>query len=659
MILVIAEKPSLGRSISAAMGSEYKVLSAFGHLYELQEPDYYLPDTVPRNTKGAKVWRMEDLPIMPDKWTRIAKKESKDQIKTIAAALKSATLVINAGDPDREGQILIDEIIEECKYTGPVDRVWLTSLTKEGIREAFKNKKPNSEYRGFSQSAEVRSKADWLVGMNLTRAWTVTNRKLISIGRVQTPTLAIVVARDLLIEHFKPTDHFSVSAVITHPNGTYTAKWKPADTSGKGFDWEGHLIDRSIAEQIVSTCQGKRGTITEFKIKDKQRNAPLLFSLNELQKVAFAKYGIGVKETLDIAQALYEVEKVTSYPRTDCRYVGEDQHVELGIIARQLAGKYGVTVDPTLKHATFNDKQITAHTAIVPTGNPADHLTGDQKKIFDLIAKSVVAVFMPPESYQSISVTAAISPEYSFYATGKRVTHPGWTAIDQKADNSANQDDEDSAAIPLMQQGDEVFASAVRVNDLQTKPPARFTQGTLIEAMTSVNKLIDDPVQAAQLKDTLCIGTDATRANIMETLFKRGWIIETSGKKNPQILSTEEARQIVKALPDTLTSPVMTAQWEEALSGVVDGRVTPEQYMKSISDFVRYQISQVHSISGLVKPSSDGVSAGTEPCPVCGKNARRMESKKKKGSFFWVCENKEHGLMSDDNGKPGKLFESR
>lgn len=657
MILVIAEKPSLGRAISAAMGGGYKVLSAFGHLYELQEPDYYLPNTVPLNSKGSKVWRMEDLPIIPDKWGRIAKRESKDQVKTIAAALKSATLVINAGDPDREGQLLIDEIIEECGYKGPVDRVWLTSLTEDGIREAFKKKKSNSEYRGFRDSAEVRSKADWLVGMNLTRAWTVTNRSLISIGRVQTPTLAIVVARDLLIENFKPTSHFSVTAVISHQNGSYLSKWKPADTGAKGFDLEGRLVDRSIAEKVVSDCHGQSGVITAFKVEDKKRSAPLLFSLSELQKAASAKYGIGVKETLDIAQNLYEVEKVTSYPRTDCRYVGEDQHTDLARVTSQLAPKYGVTSDPSLKHAAFNDKKVTAHTAIVPTGKNADHLTGDKKKIFDLIAKSVVAAFMPPESYQSISASATVSG-YEFYATGKRVTNPGWTAIYQKSGDSTKDEDEDEVAIPLMRQVDPVVVSDISVNDLETKPPARFTEGTLVEAMASVHKLVDDPAQAAKLKETLGMGTEATRANIIETLFKRGWIKNIG--KSKQIISTDDARQIISALPDTLTSPVMTAQWEDALSGIVEGRVTADQYMKSISDFVRYQIGQVRPISGLAGSSGKGGSpSATATCPVCGKNARRLESKKKKGAFFWVCENKEHGLMGDDGGKPGKLFEPR
>lgn len=653
MILVIAEKPSLGRAISAAMGNGYKVLSAFGHLYELQEPDFYLPDTVPRNKNGGKVWRMEDLPIIPEKWGRVAKSGSKDQVKTIAAALKSATVVINAGDPDREGQLLIDEIIEECKYKGRVDRVWLTSLTDEGIRDAFARMKPNSEYRGFRDSAEVRSKSDWLVGMNLTRAWTVANRTLISIGRVQTPTLAIVVARDLLIENFKPTSYFTITASINHANGTYTAKWKPADTNARGFDLDGRLIDKAIAHGVASACQGKQGAITTFKVEDKKRSSPLLFSLSELQKVASSKYGIGVKETLDIAQHLYEVEKVTSYPRTDCRYLGEDQHTDLARITSQLASKYGVSTDSTLKHAAFNNKKVTAHTAIVPTGKSADHLTGDSKKIYDLIAKSVIAAFMPPESYQSISATANISG-HDFVATGKRVTNPGWTAIYQSGGESSKEDDEDEIAIPLMKQGDSAQASNVTINDLETKPPARFTEGTLVEAMSSVHKLVDDPAQAAKLKETLGIGTEATRANIIETLFKRAWI-EKIGKSK-QIQSTESARQIIKALPDTLTSPVMTAQWEDALSGIVENRITPEQYMQSINDFVRYQITQVHAISGLSGASGK---AETAPCPVCGKTARRLESKKKKGAFFWVCENKGHGLMSDDKGKPGKLFGPR
>jgi DNA topoisomerase-3 len=443
MKLVIAEKPSLARAIREAVSKEYTVTNAFGHIYEQAEPDDYLPDDLPRSKKtGKKIWRMEDLPIIPTTWKKHPKPDAKEQIGKIRALLKDATEVVNAGDPDREGQLLIDEILDELKYKGPVKRVWLQSLTPEAIRDAFNKLKSNTEYKPLSDAATARSRADWLVGMNLTRAWTLKNGGLISVGRVQTPTLALIVRRDLDIENFKPRDFFDVLATVQHANGTFTAKWKPRSTEGQGFDEEGRLIDKNIAESIAAKAKGQ-GTISAYKAEKKSRSAPLPFSLSALQKAASAKLGLGAQAVLDIAQELYE-EQLTSYPRTDCQYLSEDQQPGVFAAAKNLAEKLGVAAQvSSKKQAAFNDAKVTAHTAIVPTGKDASSLSGNKAKVYDMIAKSAVALFMPAQDYLAVSAAFSCQNE-TFVAAGKQVLAAGWTAL---YGGDTDDDEEQSAAL--------------------------------------------------------------------------------------------------------------------------------------------------------------------------------------------------------------------
>lgn len=649
MKLVIAEKPSLAKAIRAAVGSDYTVTNAFGHIYEQAEPDDYLPDDLPRSKKtGKKIWRMEDLPIVPTAWKKYPKPDAKEQIGKIRDLLKSAAEVINAGDPDREGQLLIDEILDELRYKGPVKRVWLQSLTPDAIRAAFAKLKPNSEYKPLSDAATARSRADWLVGMNLTRAWTLKNNGLISVGRVQTPTLALVVRRDLEIEHFKPQDYFDVVVQVAHAKGTFPAKWKPAATDTPAFDSEGRLIDKATAEAIARKAQGQ-GVISAYKADKKSRSAPLPYSLSALQKAASAKYGFGAQKVLDLAQQLYE-EQLTTYPRTDCQYLAEDQQAEAFRAVSRLASSYGVQVR-SQKHAAFNDSKVTAHTAIIPTGADASKLTGDAAKLYDMIARATVALFMPAEEYLAVSATFTTAGE-NFVATGKQVLSPGWTALYSGA---RDDDEEEQPALPAMQQGDPATGKSAQVKAMQTKPPARFTEGTLIDAMANIHRYITDPAAKAKLKETSGIGTEATRANVLETLFKRGWI----EKKGKQIISTTTGRAVVKALPDTLTDPVTTARWEDHLSNIAGGKLDAARFEAAIAEFVKEQLAQVKTASGATASKSSGQPGKerkTAKCPVCGNVATRLESKKKPGSYFWSCENKDHGLLSDDNGKPGKPF---
>lgn len=615
MKLVIAEKPSLAAAIRAAdVGNKYTVTNVFGHMYEQAEPDHYLPAGVPLNAKGKKIWRTQDLPIVPVTWVMNARSDGKAQLAKIKELLKTADEVINAGDPDREGQLLIDELLAEMKYKGPVKRLWLPSLTVEGIKKSFSQMKPNSEYKPLSDSAMGRSHADWLVGMNLTRAWTLKRGSLISVGRVQSPTLALIVRRDLAIENFKPSDYFDMQAKISHDRGQFMAKWRPVSTDVAGFDENGRLVSKQVADSLIAKSGDAK--ITEYTSTPKKRVAPLPYNLAALTKMGSSKYGMSAKAVLDAAQELYD-GGYASYPRTNCQYLGMDQHGTVGRVAEGLSKLFGVKTDANLKHAAFNDKEVTAHTAIVPTGKAVAGVSGNAAKLYDMIAKSVVAMFVAPEEYLAIAVVVDVGGE-NFAATGKQVTSAGWTAIYGKEDQE--EDVEQEPVLPLMKVGDSATAT-VNAKATKTKPPKRFTEGTLIIAMEKVYSYVEDPAARAKLKETSGIGTDATRVNIVETLKKRDWI-RAEGKN---IISTADGRAVIAALPHELTDPVTTALWEDQLSLIEAGTLPRAQFEAEIVEFVKKQIaaaanSTIDRTARAVQAEYPGAPAPTAvkaKCPKC------------------------------------------
>lgn len=598
--LVIAEKPSLAKAIRIAMGSEYVVVNAIGHLYEQAKPDDYLPNDVPKSKSGKKIWRAEDLPIIPKKWIMKEKGDRAKEITNIKKFISDASVVINAGDPDREGQLLIDEILVELKYKGPVKRVWIKSVLPEGIQKAFKEMKDNSEYKTLSDSAMGRSHADWLVGLNLTRAWTISSGDLVSVGRVQTPTLALIVKRDLEIDNFKQKDFFDLPAKIQHHNGAFSANWRPEKTDIPGFDEEGRLIDREIAKSIAA--KSGEGRIVAYSSVPKYRSSPLPFSLSALQKKADAMLGIGAQETLDIVQKLYD-EGFTSYPRTNCQYLGQDQHKVLAEVARNLSDEYKVkTVD--IKHPAFNDKEVTAHTAIVPTGKSAASLSGREEKVYNLIAKSVIAMFMPKEEFMAANATVEMGGE-KWNASGKTVTKAGWTQLFDAAESDVEDDDKKSV-LPVMSVGD-VIKGAIEIKSMKTSPPKRFTEGSLIDAMNNIHRYIDDPVAKSKLKETLGIGEESTRGVIIEKLFKN----ELLEKKGRNVLSTQSGKTVIAALPGPLTDPVTTAIWEDKLSNIAEGKLTLESFEKEIVSFVQDQLV-IASKSSLKNHSAKHVQSGSQ-----------------------------------------------
>ncbi len=662
MKLVIAEKPSMARAIQDVVGREYEVTNAFGHILELAEPDDYLPRDIPVNPKTRrKLWRACDLPIIPSDWKQIPKREAKEQLKKIGELLKKADLVVNAGDPDREGQLLIDEILDHFRYRGRVLRVWLSALDRTSIEKAFRSLRDNRDYKPLSDAAMARSRADWLTGMNFTRASTLSSGTFYSVGRVQTPTLALVVRRDRSIEVFVPRDYFEVLAQVRHSRGEILVRWKPSDSSGPGFDEEGRLVDRRLAESVSGKASGQ-GKISRFEKKEQRKPAPLPYNLSALQKAASARYGMSAEDVLKTCQSLYE-KKITTYPRTDCRYLPEEQHGDAARVLDGLPLSEGLRaqMDPGRRHPAWNTGKVTAHHAIIPTGEAARGLPEREQKLYDMIATSFAALFLPDYRYFAVSLAVELSGE-TWTASGRQDMETGWKALYGRSDEE--EEPEEASPLPDCKIGDPVAGLGGKVVEKQTKPPARFTDGTLIEAMSNIHKIVSDPDAKKRLKETSGIGTEATRAGILETLVDREYIV----RKGKQILSTKKGRSLVgfleATLPD-LVDPVMTARWEDSLSEVAAGSRSMDAFVGPIAGLVREASltlltkGQEQLSSGKVPPEFSG-----NTCPVCGGNVpvTRMESKKKRGVFFWICSNRDaggqllHPLLSDESGKPGKPF---
>lgn len=658
MRLFIAEKPSLGRAIAQFLpakgvprgpagsppthivAGDDVVTWCFGHLLEMAEPEDY--------SEAFKKWDFSLLPMVPDEWRLIPKDDAKGQIKAIKALLAEADEVVNAGDPDREGQLLVDELLEHLGNSKPVKRIWLAALDETNVRKALADLRDNADYQNLKASAESRQRGDWLVGMNLTRAYTLAGRQsgydgVLSIGRVQTPTLALVVNRDLAIENFKPKDFFGVTASIKAAGGTFAARWKPSDSVT--VDDAGRVLDKAVTDAVVAKVRGQAGTVAKFDATEKKTAAPLPFSLSSLQLAANKKLGLGAQEVLDLAQELYEA-KLTTYPRTDCNYLPESQLGDAAAILAGLPEEYADLVkqaDPSLKSAAWNDKKITAHHAIIPTGQLAQ-LKGKQAQLFDMIVRAYLAQFFPAYTYRQTSIVLDVAGE-TFTASGKVPLSPGWKAVfgtvDEDEDEGGKDDDKaDKQTLPALKNGEAVACESASVDSKKTTPPQRFTEGTLIQAMTNIHQLVEDPELKKRLKETAGIGTEATRANILETLKKRNFLVE----KGKQIISTDPARKLILALPDAVKSPGLTGLFEQVLDGIAEGRVTPAQFLAKQQEFVTKYVEQA-------KTATLGLAAA-HPCPVCKEGHLRKRTSEK--GPFWGCSRYQEGCKTSFPDKAGK-----
>jgi DNA topoisomerase-3 len=625
--LVVAEKPSVGRDLANALpgtfakndayleSDDYVITWAVGHLVELAEPDDY--------DERFKKWRMADLPIVPEEFRlRPRDAKSKKQLSAIHKLIKRADVerVINACDSGREGELIFAYIWETAGVDKPVERLWISSMTKQAIGEGFERLRPGEQMQPLERAARSRSEADWLVGMNATRAATIRGRAwvggVVSLGRVQTPTLALIVKREREIQAFVPEPYWLV-------HGTFEA---PSRAGYEGLWFEGEetrLKDGARAGEIVTKVSGQEGTVASVERKEQSERAPLLYDLTSLQRDANRRFGFSARRTLQAAQSLYEDKKAITYPRTSSRYLSGDMVPLLKPTAETL-----VPISDYAPHAKFvldlaelplarvvNDARVTDHHAIIPTDVEHDvgAFSDDEHRIFDLIARRFLAVFHPAARYERTTIVTEIAAE-TFRTRGKVTLEAGWRGVyGIEADDRANGQDEDAEGgeLPRLEEGMAIRCVEAVSESKETKPPPRYTEATLLSAMETAGKLVEDEELREAMKDN-GLGTPATRAEVIETLIRREYI-ERAAK---DLLPTPKGLQVVSMLDShPLTSPELTGDWEKRLTDIEHGTGDRAKFMQGIEDFTRKTVEQ---IAALDKEKLRPERAELGLCPRCG-----------------------------------------
>lgn len=644
MKLFIAEKPTLARAIANGLGNQKKdegcihcgdntVTWCFGHLLMQCWPEDYNP--------AYQAWLRKDLPIIPTEWRLKPKDKVGGQLKIIKNLLAKAKVVVNAGDPDREGQLLVDEVLEYFNWKGPVERIWLASLDDRSVKKALASLKNNDQYAPLRDSALARSRADWLVGINATRALSIRAKtqgkyELLSLGRVQTPTLALVVARDATIANFKSVDHYLPCAELVHANGNFKAALRLSEDMA-GLDTDGRMVDLKTAESFVTLAKGQSGEVFDSISEIKTRMPPLPHCLSSLQKAASSKFGFSAQEVLDVAQSLYE-KKLTTYPRTDCRYLPNEQFEDAADVLKMLSetadfAEMAGSADANLRSSAWNTKKITAHHAIAPTGEKPSGLSDKEKKLYGMITAAFILQFHPSVRYEARKITVSLGGNL-WDCSGRHILDAGWTRFGKDED-----DEESENSLPSVGKGDPVQCADVEIQKKKTAPPSKFTEGTLIEAMANVHRFVEDAKAKATLKDAKGIGTEATRARVIEILKDRKFI-QATGKN---LVSTQLGQRVIELAPKSLRDPVTTAEWEEKLDQISRG-------VLSLASFMEAQNTLLPDLMAEIL----GNDAPAYPCPKCGDALVRRKSRK--GDFFWSCSSYPGCKYSapDENGKPGK-----
>lgn len=620
--LFIAEKPSMARELAKCLPPPQQrgngfirtgggvVTWAYGHVLQQAEPHEY--------DSRYKTWRTEDLPIVPDRWKLIVSPASKEQFAIICELIGAADTIVNAGDPDREGQLLIDEILDYVGNAKPVERLLLNALDEKSIHEALATMRDNRDFAPLRDSALARSRADWLMGINLSRAYTLAARRqghrgVFPIGRVKTPTLALVVRRQRELDDFRPVTYYLVKAVFAHENGTLTAQWQPKDTQS-GLDPEGRCLDSRIGKELLRRlAAAPDGVVSERKKTKKRESQRLPLSLSTLQVLAGKRYGYSPQQVLDTAQRLYE-RKLTTYPRSDCEYLPVNQQKDVPVILANLqkTGQEQLSVwaaggDGKIRSRAWNDGKITAHHAIIPTTVRCsfDKLMATEQHIYFLVAQAYLAQFYPVHEYEQTRICLTAVGE-TFIAHGKTVTNAGWKTLYGTDKGEDEEDGKDE--LPVVRKGDHLTYRSGDVAEKATKPPPRFTSSTLLAAMKEIYKYVKDDSLKQKLKEVQGIGTEATRATIIGELIARKFLVE-EGKKN-YLRPTEAAYILIDALPDEMVYPDETALWEERLNRMSSGNDNVQEFLRDQLVFLERLIGQA-----AVQPMTGGA-AGT--CPDCG-----------------------------------------
>ncbi|WP_333919041.1 DNA topoisomerase III [Vibrio crassostreae] len=611
--LIIAEKPSLGRAIAAALPNPQKKDQGFikcgngdvvtwciGHLLEQVEPDAY--------DDRYKKWNLADLPIVPEQWQLRPRKTSSKQLTVIRKLLKDATQIVHAGDPDREGQLLVDEVIDYCKVSKAkkesMDRLLISDLNLPAVKRALSQMRSNRDFIPLSISALARSRADWLYGMNMTRAYTLLGQKagyqgVLSVGRVQTPVLGLVVRRDEEIENFIPTDYFTLHALIPYQNNGQSfdirARWKPSEACKPWQDEEGRVLNRKLVENVAQRIANQPATVTESEQKQSKQAAPLPYSLSALQIDASKRFGMSAQQVLDTCQSLYEKHKLITYPRSDSRYLPKDHYSQRESVVDAIAnnakelqsGAQGA--DLSLKSKAWNDSKVDAHHAIIPTPKKSsvNGLSANEMKIYQQIARQYLMQFYPPAIFADAKLVFDIAGGV-FIAKGRQLINPGWKVLMGKTDTEEKGDGTDT--VPPLDKGTVLTCREGVIGDKKTEPPKHFTEATLLQAMTGIARFVANKDLKAILKETDGLGTEATRAGILDTLFKRQ-LLTRQGKS---IHSSPAGRGLINALPEDSTFPDMTAHWEHQLQGMAERNQAYQPFMQALE-------SKIDGLMGTVK----------------------------------------------------------
>ena len=661
MRLFIAEKASLAKAIieahpgkiksrdrlSVTMDNGDTVCWSAGHILTMRTPDMIDAE--------YKRWRVAPLPIIPREWPKLPDQEKKDLLANIGRLLKEAETVVHAGDADREGQLLVDEILQYFKFKGEVKRLLITDLNASAIRAAINEMRPNLDYKNLSNSAEARHRADWIFGFNLTRLFTCTTERgrgeIISVGRVQTPTLALVVNRDLLIENFISKPFYDVKARSVIKNGEFITSWKPKEDQ-EGLDEEGRVVDRGAVSRLEKKLAGKVGRVSNFEKKSSLAQPPLPHSMPTLQSEAAKKFDISPADTLKTAQRLYEL-KYTTYPRSDCQYLPESLYENrarvLEAIKKTSPEYEAYHFDTELKSAAWNTGKIEEHFAIVPTGEIPRNLSEEEQIIFDLIARRYAAQFLPPQEFAVVSIEYDIEEEF-FKATSRQCTKEGWHLLYGKERDGEEDEREPETKIPDAVTGEPVGIRELMISERKTTPPKRFTESTLLDAMNHIHLYVEDPDVKKILKETSGIGTAATQAKIIETLQQRQFIV----KDKKALISTPKGRKLIAEIDDMLRKPDMTALWEAALRGIQRGERDLDSFIGEIADTVKKMTEQRKKTAREYIPASPQREEpqGTK-CPGCQGNRMLLRIGRDKKNKFWACS--DCGLiLSNERGKPQK-----
>ena len=638
--LVIAEKPSVARDIARVLGAnqknggvlegkKYVVTWALGHLITLADPEEY--------DKKYEKWEMSTLPMMPKDMKLVVIRQTGKQFSVVKTQLfrKDIEEIIIATDAGREGELVARWILEKAGCHKPIKRLWISSVTDKAIKEGFANLKDGHAYDNLYRAAVARAEADWLVGMNGTRALTCKYNAQLSCGRVQTPTLAMIARREEEIRQFTPKEYYGVSVE------TQDVKWTWRDEKTKSF----RTFSREKAEEIRRKTETASLEVTRIEEKTKKSMAPGLYDLTTLQREANQKYGFSAKETLNIMQRLYENHKVLTYPRTDSRYIGKDivptirERLKACGIGpyRKLAG--ALMNKPVQANSSFvDDKKVSDHHAIIPTEQfvQLDHMTNEERKIYDMVVRRFLAVLYPPFEYQQVTMEAKAAGE-TFAASGKVVKSQGWKEVYEGGDQEESEEDEEKLKdqrLPKMQTGQKLKVLRAALNTGKTKPPARFTEATLLAAMENPVKFMEtrDKEAVKTIGETGGLGTVATRADIIEKLF-HSLMMENKGN---EIHITSKAKQLLELVPEDLKKPELTADWEMKLSQIAKGKIRQGDFLHEIRDYTCEIVDEIKSGEGTFRHDN----LTNKVCPRCGKKLLAVNGKNSK---MLVCQDRECG----------------